>query len=209
MNKKYPYLNNNEFLKNLCTMPIAEEYVKITVLNWDEEPLQEVQGMIIDGNLNINGDSAMRRTINLTAAFKDSSFSQVTDVNNIFSINKKIFIEKGIKDPTATYLADPIYWFPLGEFIINNCSTSHDTNNVSVSIQAQDKMCLLNGTCGGTISASTQFDKYDTLDENGDWVTIQPVVAQIIRELVNHFGGEQLGKILISDVDNRIKAVMR
>ena len=209
MNKKYPYLNNNELLKDLCTLPIAEEYVKITVLNWDEEPLQEVQGMIVDGNLNINGDSAMRRTINLTAAFKDSSFSQVTDVNNIFSINKKIFIEKGIKDPSAAYSADPIYWFPLGEFIINNCSTSHDTNNVSVSIQAQDKMCLLNGTCGGTISASTQFDKYDTLDENGDWVTIQPVVAQIIRELVNHFGGEQLGKILISDVDNRIKAVMR
>jgi hypothetical protein len=81
--------------------------------------------------------------------------------------------------------------------------------NVSVSVQAQDKMCLLNGACGGTIPASTQLDSYDTLDENGDWILTKPVVAQIIREVVNHFGGEQLSKIIINDIDNQIKAVMR
>lgn len=76
-------------------------------------------------------------------------------------------------------------------------------------MQAQDKMCLLNGACGGTIPASTQLDSYDTLDENGDWILTKPVVAQIIREVVNHFGGEQLSKIIINDIDNQIKAVMR
>lgn len=70
-------------------------------------------------------------------------------------------------------------------------------------------MCLLNGTCGGIIPASTQLDSYDTLDENGDWILTKPVVAQIIREVVNHFGGEQLSKIIINDIDNQIKAVMR
>jgi len=70
-------------------------------------------------------------------------------------------------------------------------------------------MCLLNGECGGTIPASTQFDKYDTADENGNIVTENPVINQIITKVVNHFGGEQLGKILISDIDNKIKKVMR
>jgi len=40
-------------------------------------------------------------------------------------------------------------------------------------------------------------------------VLTQPPVVQIIREVVNHFGGEQLGKIIINDVDTKIKAVMR
>jgi regulator of PEP synthase PpsR (kinase-PPPase family) len=38
---------------------------------------------------------------------------------------------------------------------------------------------------------------------------MQPTMFQIISELVNHFGGEQLGKILISDVSNKIKKVMK
>ena len=70
-------------------------------------------------------------------------------------------------------------------------------------------MCLLDGNCGGTIPASTQFDEYETVDENGNYIIEKPTIEQIIREGVNHFGGEQLGKILISDIDSRIKMVMR
>ena len=33
--------------------------------------------------------------------------------------------------------------------------------------------------------------------------------SAIIREVVNHFGGEQLSKIIISDVPSRIKKVMK
>jgi len=38
---------------------------------------------------------------------------------------------------------------------------------------------------------------------------IEPTIYQIIQELVNHFGGEQLSKIIISDIDNKIKKVMK
>ena len=70
-------------------------------------------------------------------------------------------------------------------------------------------MCLLNGDVGGIIPASTQFDTYETIDENGEWVLTRPTIYQIITELVNHFGGEQLSKIIISDVDKRIRQVMK
>lgn len=76
-------------------------------------------------------------------------------------------------------------------------------------MQLKDKTCLLNGECGGTIPASTQFDEYEAVDENGNYVIEKPTIEQIIREGVNHFGGEQLGKILISDIDSRIKMVMK
>ena len=209
MKRNYPYWNDKDFLYTIDTLQVAEEYVRVTALTWQDEPIQEIQGLITDGSLTINGESAMRRAVNFTAAFQDNSFTQITDVDNIFSINKRIYLEKGTVNTTNQYTDYPIIWQPLGEYIIINCSVSHDVGNVSVSVQAQDKMCLLNGTCGGIIPASTQLDSYDTLDENGDWILTKPVVAQIIREVVNHFGGEQLSKIIINDIDNQIKAVMR
>ena len=209
MKRNYPYWNDKDFLYTIDTLQVAEEYVRVTALTWQDEPIQEIQGLITDGSLTINGESAMRRAVNFTAAFQDNSFTQITDVDNIFSINKRVYLEKGTVNTTNQYTDYPIIWQPLGEYIIINCSVSHDVGNVSVSVQAQDKMCLLNGTCGGIIPASTQLDSYDTLDENGDWILTKPVVAQIIREVVNHFGGEQLSKIIINDIDNQIKAVMR
>ena len=209
MKRNYPYWNDKEFLYTIDTLQVSDEYVRVTALTWEDEPLEEIQGLITDGSLTINGDSAMRRAINFGAAFQDNSFAQITDVNNIFSINKRIYVEKGIKNTTGQYEDWPIIWQPLGEYIIINCSVSHDAGNVSVSVQAQDKMCLLNGTCGGTIPASTQLDSYDTLDENGDWIISKPTVEQIIREVVNHFGGEQISRIIINDIDSKIKAVMR
>jgi hypothetical protein len=70
-------------------------------------------------------------------------------------------------------------------------------------------MCLLNGECGGTLPAQTQFDEYETTDEKGNLVIEKVLISQIIRELVNHFGGEQLNKIIISDLDDRVKQVMK
>ena len=63
--------------------------------------------------------------------------------------------------------------------------------------------------CGGILPASTQFDQYETADENGNLVIERPVISKIVREGVNHFGNEQLGKILISDLDDRVKTVMK
>lgn len=70
-------------------------------------------------------------------------------------------------------------------------------------------MCLLNGQSGGIISSATVFDNYATIDDNGQQVIARPTIYQIIQELVNHFGGEQLGKIIISDLDTRVKQVMK
>lgn len=76
-------------------------------------------------------------------------------------------------------------------------------------MQLRDKSCLLDGSVGGIIPASTQFDEYDTVDEVGHIILQRPPIVQIVRELVNHFGNEPLGKIIISDIPTRIKSVMK
>jgi hypothetical protein len=54
-------------------------------------------------------------------------------------------------------------WFPLGIYVISSVAISHSNSGLTVSIQAKDKMCLLNGECGGVFSSSVVFDNYETL----------------------------------------------
>ena len=205
----YSYLQDLDFLSKIDNLQVQEQYVKITLLNWEEKPIQEIQGLVTGGNLNLDGKSGMRRNGSISLYVPNEEFSQVTNPSNLFSINKKIFLEIGIKNTTAQYTEYPIIWFPQGTFVIINPSLSHSTSGVNLNLQFKDKMCLLNGECGGTLSASTQFDEYETIDENGNYVIEKPIITEIIREAVHHFGGEQVGKIIISDLDTRVKTAMR
>lgn len=208
MEKQYIYSTDDEFLQLINRQRIQDQYVKITLLDWNENPISEIQGLTTGGNESLNGNSAVRRTCNLSMIVKDNMYS-ITDINNLISINKKIFLEVGIENRTNQYLDEKIIWFPQGTFVVNSANSSHSSNGTVISLQLKDKMCTLNGECGGTIPASTQFDEWETIDDKGNILISKPVVSQIIREAVNHFGGEQLSKIIISDIDDRIKSVMK
>ena len=97
----------------------------------------------------------------------------------------------------------------MGIFLIQTLNIQRSTSTFTISLQIQDKMCLLNGTCGGIIPASTVFDVVDTIDNNGHSITTRPTIYQIIMELVNHFGNEPIHKIIISDLETRVKQVMQ
>lgn len=209
MRHDYEYLTDSNFLKNVNQMHIKEQYAKITILNWNEEPIQEIQGIVTGGSLNIDGKSSMRRTCNLSVFVAEDINTDVTDIDHLFSLNKKMYLEIGYLNITNEYKKYKMLWFPQGLYVMINPSLSHSTAGTNISLTLKDKMCLLNGECGGVIPASTRFDEYETLDENGEWVIKKPRIAQIIKECVNHFGGEQLSKILISDIDDRIKMVMK
>lgn len=206
---EYPYLKNLNFLSTIDTLKIKKQYAKITLLDWDEKPIQEIQGLITSGSLNLTGDSAIRRTGNLSVFLQDESYAKISDSGNLFSINKKMFLEIGYENPTTEYQNFPILWYPQGIFVIGSASASHSSSGTTLSLSFKDKMCLLNGDCGGTITSSVEFDRYDTIDENGEWVTVRPTIYQIILELVNHFGEEDMSRILIDDVDIRVKQCMK
>ena len=62
----YPYLFNSDFLLEVDQMHIKTQYVKVTLLSWDEEPIEEIQSQVISGNVNLDGNSAIRRTAQLS-----------------------------------------------------------------------------------------------------------------------------------------------
>ena len=209
MNIDKPYLRDKQFLKSIDESSFKEEFIKIIILNWQEQPIEEIQGRVSSGTLNINGNSSLRRTCNLTMLLREEE-ANITSVKNLLSINKKIKLEIGLKNLTTQYTDYDIIWFPLGLYIISNVSVTNTNGQITTaSLQLKDKMCLLNGECGGLLPASVTFSSYDTLDANGAYQIEQPTIYTIIKYLVNYFGGEQLSKILISDVDERVRKVMK
>ena len=213
MKKYYPYLQDYMFLDKIYTQHNQTTYTKITVLDWAERPIQEVQGRILSASCSINGDSAVRRTASLSVKILD--YDEIyNNIDSLFSINKKIFMETGLKNnlrhlSNEYYPDEDIIWFPLGTYVITGCNIIHDLTGITLSLNISDKMCLLNGTAGGTIPASVNFESYDTLSSDGDLHTEYIKINQIIPELVNHFGGEDLNNILVTDIPNRIKTVLR
>ena len=180
MRNNYPYLKDSSFLKSFDSIRNKEQYVKITVLNFEEKPIQAIEGRVTGGTLNLDGNSAVRRTCNLSMVATDYE-NDLTNINNLLSINKKIELEIGFLNTTTYYTNFDIIWFPLGVFVITAPSISHATDGVNISLQLKDKMCLLNGECGGILPASVTFHEYETVDENGQYVIVQPTIYQIIQ----------------------------
>ena len=204
------YLQDYEFLKELDMSHILDVLAKITILDMNEKPIAEIQGRSLGGQVNITNSSSVRRTGNISF-LPDERYSNLMDVNQLISLNKKIKIEIGYLNNTNRYnkipttpsplpfykdnfdilewgqitedplsftswgnnflLMEeeeilqyqeepyyPIFWFPLGIFGITGVSESTSSQGHTYSIDFQDKMAFLNGTCGGTFPAAISFD---------------------------------------------------
>ena len=204
----FPYLKDSVFLKKFDELKLKEQYVKLIVLTFDEMPIQEIQGKVISGNLTLDGSSGMRRTGNLSM-IADEYENDLTDTKHLLSINKKVEVLIGFVNTTDEYTEYDMLWFPQGTYVIISPNISHNNSGVNISLTLHDKMALLNGECGGILPASVVFNEIEDIDEDGNIQVTEPTVYQIIQELVNHFGGEQLGRIIISDIDSKIKKVMK
>ena len=221
MYKHYPYLQDSyifqtdierekrSILKDIDSFLNQRQYIKITLLDWDEEPIKAIEGEISSGSISKNGDSPIRRTAQLTCAVDARSYS-VDDGRADFAINKKVFIEIGVKNETPHYPDYPIYWFPEGVFFIGSFSINAGSNSSTViTLSLKDKMAMLNGDVGGILPATTIFDSMDTQLPNGEYIEKKVLIYNIIQEAVHHYGGEDLNRIVIEGVPLRIRRIMQ
>lgn len=222
----YDFLKDQYFLKQLDELRLKEQFVRLTVLSWTEEAVSEIQGKAISGSLTLDGTSSVRRTASFTM-FAEQKENDLSHIDQDLSINRKVRLEIGFRNTVPTYMYDTrdektnevthnyvnykelygdIVWFPLGIFVIFDPSISHQVQQgVTISISLKDKMCLLNGDAGGVIPASVTFSQRE--NSNGD--IQKPLISQIIFQLVNHFGAEDAAKIVVEDIDDKIKQVMK
>ena len=206
----FEYLNDATFLQELDKYRLRTQYAKLILLSFDDEkPLKEIQGTITSGTLNINGSSAVRRTISFSMN-TDINSSDITNLDNDIALNKKIQVFIGYKNPSRKYQEyGDIIWFPCGMFIISSANVSRGTNSWNISVSAKDKMVLLNGSVGGRLPASVTFHEEYTYLDNGDIQVTYPTIVKIIREAVNHWGGEPVTNIFINDLEETVKLLIK
>lgn len=148
---------SQEVLKAIDEMPIRELFVKLEVLTWSEEPIKEIQGVLTGGSISINGKSAVRRTCTLNFITADNAIEDYIQLDTKF----RLFV--GLKNylPIKYKNLGEILWFKQGIYVFTKASFSHNASNTTVNVTAQDKMCLLNGTCGGTIADFVAFHEIE------------------------------------------------
>ena len=200
------YLKDTKFLSMLDEMRIKKHYARLTVLTFiDEKPIREIQGIATAGSCTVNGQAALRRTISLTVSNIENE-NDITNVENLISLNKKVRVEIGLENPFQEYKCyGDIIWFPLGLYVITQATTSTTASSSNISISGKDKMSLLDGTCGGTLPAAATFHETQYEDENGDIRVEDVPIFTIIKECVTHFGKEPEQNVIINDVDMTAK----
>ncbi len=207
------FLKDKTFLLKVNRYKHREYYARITILDYEsEKPIASFEGKVIGGSMNVSASSNTRRTGSLNVIFDDTT-KDITNVNNLIAIDKKIQIEIGISNPYKTTIEYAKYgdvlWFKQGVFIITQASSSISTTTATVSVNFIDKMGLLNGTCGGVFSASTNLHELLVIDTDGNQSYEYPLIKNIIIECVHHFGGEAYSRILVEDLEDVGRQVVK
>ena len=187
---------DEEFLKQLVEYPHKFVWAKIISLNFEEFPMEEITGKITAGSINVDGNSAVRRTCSLTLVANE------VNINNFYwSLNTKFKVEVGLENWINSEYPD-IIWFKQGMFLISTFNCSVGTNNYTINIQGKDKMVLLNGEVGGVIPASWDFGKIDVTNPDGtvsqDFYPIKDIILQAVHE----YAQEPWENIIVNDLDD-------
>lgn len=191
-----PALQDAEFLAKMDSYPIREQMCKVVVLTFDEQPLQEITGQIVSGNLTIDGSSACRRTVSLQMITGD------VEVSNLdLEIASKYLLYIGLRN-----FVDPKYddmiWFPQGLFVATSLSTTSNMSGITVSLTGKDKMCLLDGSVGGAVFADHDFGKIEITDTDGTIKYEDIPIWRIIREAIHTYAHEPYENIIVHDLED-------
>lgn len=190
-------ITDKDFLKELDKSKDKTIYVKITALNLKEQPVQSIEGHATGGSINVDGNSAVRRTCSLTMAV-DQKNPVIDDV--YWSFKNKFRLDIGVNNSINTNYSN-IIWFKQGIFVINSFSKSIATNNMTINISGQDKGCLINGSINGSVPHEVNFAVLEEIQADGTVTTSKIPIYTIIKNALITYAQEDEGNIIINDLD--------
>jgi hypothetical protein len=139
-------MNNEEI--QACMQPSQNRYIKIEILDSNDYVVDEISGLASEGNLNIDGNSSIRRTCDLK--FVLTSKLVLSSTSPLW-INKRFRLWVGI-----LYLfTGDIIWYDQGVYIINDPIIDIQINSNTISIKGLDKMAMIDNTLSGELKVKT------------------------------------------------------
>lgn len=207
--------NNNplldkDFLSELDAYRERETYARIIALSFQEDPLEQIEGRVTQGSINIDGASAIRRTCSITL------IAEEMNINDFYwGLKSKFKLEIGLRNTIKNIVYNEatgetwgdkypqdIIWFPQGIYAITTFNTVYNATSYTVNISGKDKMCFLNGDLGGSLIASIDFGIEEYYDKANNTTTYTPIpIETIIKEAIHTYAGEPYHNIIINDLD--------
>ena len=187
---------DKDFLLKLDNHREKEIYARIINLDFDENPIEQIEGQVIGGSINIDGTSAVRRTFSINLVAQDININDY-----LWGLKTKCKVEIGVKNIIDKKYPD-IIWFKQGVYVITAFNVSHTVNNYQISISGKDKMCLLNGELGGSLPASIDFgvEEYYDKESNKTYYNHIPIKT-ILKESLHTYANEPYHNIILNDLD--------
>lgn len=161
---------------NTTTQAYREIFIKLEVLDFNYYIVDEISGLTLSASFDINADSDIRRTCNISMMLKDDYSenplysSEYWRSGNPFWFDKYLRISIGVKD----ILTSDIVWNNQGIYIIDEPTMEYSADNNSISFKAVDLMAQFTGLRNGNLEGVTHLIPFGS--------TISSVMKNIIAE---------------------------
>lgn len=134
-------INQNDY--NILKQSYMTRYLKINILNFQYQIVDEISGNLIDCTFSSNANSDMRNSCDVTLVINDDSF-------NIQS-GGKIWLDKYIQVYIGilNIFTDEIQWYNQGIYLIDNPTWNYDATTNQLRFTALDLMSKLTGIRNG------------------------------------------------------------
>lgn len=208
---KYSYIQDIKIRDYIDYLPVKIQYTRILILNPINGSVERtIDGYATAGSINVNGSSSVRRTGSITLVADENTYDALTlaklisEVDSILYPGRQIAIEVGIKNTGLEYRQYPIFWFPLGVFLISSPSFSHTTSGLTIQLKLNDKMSLLNGENGGSFSTAITHSPEKRTTEDGSAIYVKPLIKDLMYSLLTDIAGLREDEFLIEDLPEEI-----
>ena len=97
------FLQDKQFLFQLDNLHNKKKYLKMILMDFQENAICEIQGRAVSGTVNVDGNSSVRRTCNFAMVFKTEEVSDPINFENYVAPNRKFQLYVGIENPFPEY----------------------------------------------------------------------------------------------------------
>lgn len=166
-------------------------HLKAFLLNEDNLIVDELDGVIIDGDGAEDATSDIRKTCNFNIHSLDSTYN-IGEYNRIW-LNNRVRIDLGFED------FDGIHWYTKGVFLFCNCNYTYDGSTKDISFSCSDLVTTLDGTHGGNLDYDYyRIDGYVVDNETGICTgnDIKKCVEDVLRQYgIKEFRVSSIGQV--------------
>lgn len=130
---------------NVLKQQYIKKYIRLELLDFQYNIIDELSGNMIKCNINVDSNSDLRRSCDLTLVVTTSTFD--------IKAGSKLWLDKFVR-PYVGYeniRTGNIQWYNQGIYLVNNPQWSYDAATNEISMQAIDLMSKLTGLRNGNL----------------------------------------------------------